>query len=73
MVFVGGATSTNTRGDVNGGENPYRQTKIILEKIEAALEQTGAGIPDGAKVRFYVTDSGQICNLAVDTSRMDVE
>jgi enamine deaminase RidA (YjgF/YER057c/UK114 family) len=59
MVFVGGTTSTNAKGDVDGGGNAYLQTKIILEKIAAALRQAGAGISDVVKVRFYVTDIGR--------------
>ena len=56
MVFVGGTTSTNSKGDVDGGGDAYLQTKIILEKIEVALRQAGARISDVVKVRFYVTD-----------------
>jgi enamine deaminase RidA (YjgF/YER057c/UK114 family) len=56
MVFVGGTTTTNARGEVEGAGDAYLQTKIILQKIEAVLKQAGARISDVVRVRFYVTD-----------------
>lgn len=56
MVFVGGTTTTNAKGEVEGAGDAYLQTKIILEKIEAVLKQAGARISDVVRVRFYVTD-----------------
>jgi enamine deaminase RidA (YjgF/YER057c/UK114 family) len=56
MVFVGGTTTTNSKGEVEGVGDAYLQTKIILQKIEAVLKQAGARISDVVRVRFYVTD-----------------
>jgi len=56
LVFVGGTTTTNARGEVEGTGDAYLQTKIILQKIEAVLKQAGARISDVVRVRFYVTD-----------------
>jgi enamine deaminase RidA (YjgF/YER057c/UK114 family) len=56
LVFVGGTTTTNARGEVEGAGDAYLQTKIILQKIEAVLKQAGARISDVVRVRFYVTD-----------------
>jgi enamine deaminase RidA (YjgF/YER057c/UK114 family) len=56
MVFIGGTTTTNSKGEVEGVGDAYLQTKIILQKIEAALTQAGARISDVVRVRFYVTD-----------------
>jgi enamine deaminase RidA (YjgF/YER057c/UK114 family) len=56
LVFVGGTTTTNSRGEVEGVGDAYLQTKIILQKIEAALKHAGARISDVVRVRFYVTD-----------------
>lgn len=56
MVFIGGTTTTNSKGEVEGVGDAYLQTKIILQKIEAALKQAGARISDVVRVRFYVTD-----------------
>jgi enamine deaminase RidA (YjgF/YER057c/UK114 family) len=56
MVFVGGTTTTNAKGEVEGIGDAYLQTKIILRKIEAVLKRAGARISDVVRVRFYVTD-----------------
>ena len=56
MVFVGGTTTTNSKGEVEGVGDAYLQTKIILQKIEAVLKRAGARIADVVRVRFYVTD-----------------
>ena len=56
MVFVGGTTSTNSKGMVEGEGDIYLQTKIILQKIEDVLVQAGAAISEVIKVRLYVTD-----------------
>jgi enamine deaminase RidA (YjgF/YER057c/UK114 family) len=56
MVFVGGTTTTNAKGEVEGVGDAYLQTKIILQKIEAILKRAGARISDVVRVRFYVTD-----------------
>jgi enamine deaminase RidA (YjgF/YER057c/UK114 family) len=56
LVFVGGTTTTNAKGEVEGAGDAYLQTKIILQKIAAALKQAGARMSDVVRVRFYVTD-----------------
>jgi enamine deaminase RidA (YjgF/YER057c/UK114 family) len=56
MVFVGGTTSTNSEGVVEGAGDAYLQTKIILQKIEDALRRAGAKVSEVVRVRFYVTD-----------------
>ena len=56
MVFVGGTTTTNSRGEVEGIGDAYLQTKIILQKIKDVLKRAGARMSDVVRVRFYVTD-----------------
>mgnify|MGYP001827006557 FL=1 len=56
MVFVGGTTSTNSEGVVEGAGAAYEQTRITLQKIEDALTQAGARVADVVRVRMYVTD-----------------
>lgn len=56
QVFVGGTTSTNADGVVEGEGDAYQQTKITLEKIVASLKQAGATPADVVRVGFYVTD-----------------
>ena len=63
MVVIGATSSTNAHGDVEGGGDPYRQTKIIFKKINALLKNSGADIRHVVRVRFYVRDItyGQDC------------
>ncbi len=56
QVFVGGTTSTNSQGVVEGEGDAYLQTKITLAKIVEALEEAGAASADVVRVSFYVTD-----------------
>lgn len=56
MVFVGGTTSTNSNGEVEGKKDAYLQTKIVLQKIEKVLVQAGAAISEVIRVRIYITD-----------------
>lgn len=56
QVFVGGTTSTNPQGIVEGEGDAYLQTKISLQKIVDALERAGATPADVIRVGFYVTD-----------------
>lgn len=56
VVFVGGTTSTNPQGVVEGAEDAYLQTKIVLEKIEDVLGRAGAVPSHVVRVRIYVTD-----------------
>ena len=56
MVFVGGTTSTNSEGVVEGAGDAYEQTRITLRKIEDALTRAGARLADVVRVRMYVTD-----------------
>ena len=59
MVFVGGTTSTNAKGEVEGPGDAYLQTKIVLQKIEDVLKRAGARMSNVVRVRFYVTDIGR--------------
>lgn len=64
FVYIGGTTSVQPDGTVYG-ENAYEQTKYVLEKQIALLEQSGAKKEDVMKVKVYATDmkfSGEICN-----------
>jgi enamine deaminase RidA (YjgF/YER057c/UK114 family) len=56
MVFVGGTTTTNSQGEVEGVGDAYLQTKIILQKIEDVLKRAGAKMSNVVRMRFYVTD-----------------
>ena len=56
FVFVGGTTTTTPEGAVEAEGDAYRQTQIILQKIETALTNAGARLSDVYRARIYVTD-----------------
>ena len=56
FVFVGGTTTTTPEGEVEAEGDAYLQTKIILQKIEAALKNAGAKLSEVYRIRIYVTD-----------------
>ena len=57
VVEVAGTTAQD--GDVVTGFDAYTQTKRILEKIGAALQEAGASFQDVVRTRIFVTDISQ--------------
>lgn len=55
-IEVTGTVATNADGIVVGKENPYEQTKFIIQKIERVLQQAGATLNDVVRTRMFVTD-----------------
>lgn len=55
-IHVAGTTSTGPDGQVLGPGDPGEQTRIILRKIAAAIEQAGGTVRDVVRTRIYVTD-----------------
>lgn len=55
LVFVAGTTAASTDGPV-GGDDVEEQTREALRRIQAALEQAGAGLDDVVRTRMFVTD-----------------
>ncbi len=43
-------------GNVVGKNDPYLQTKFIIQKIEKVLIQAGASLNDVVRTRMFVTD-----------------
>lgn len=56
IVEVAGTTAVDERGEVVGVNDPYAQTKYILQKIEKALSEAGASLNDVTRTRMFVTD-----------------
>lgn len=54
VVEVSGTVAVN--GDTLLATTPYDQTRIILEKIEWALNEAGARMEDVIRTRIFVTD-----------------
>lgn len=46
-------------GKLVGQDNPYEQTKCILEIIDESLQKAGARLTDVVRTRIFVTDIGQ--------------
>lgn len=58
-VFVSGTTASDENGNLVGGNDPYAQTRYVLEKIETALEQAGASLTDVVRTRIFVVNIAQ--------------
>lgn len=52
VVEVSGTVATDAAGNISGDE--YSQTKLILQKIETALKNAGAGLQHIVRTRIYV-------------------
>ncbi len=55
-VEVTGTVATDSSGNMVWKDNPYEQTKYILQKIEGVLKQAGASLSDVVRTRMFVTD-----------------
>jgi len=58
VIEVAGTTAT-VDGQVVGKGDPYLQSKVAFEKIEAALKEAGASMADVVRTRMFVTDISQ--------------
>lgn len=55
VIEVAGTTAVEN-DVVVGRDDAYAQTKFIIQKIEKALKEAGAGLKDVIRTRMYVTD-----------------
>ncbi|ULQ51694.1 RidA family protein [Flavihumibacter fluvii] len=55
-IEVTGTVALNEQNQVVGVNDPYQQTRFILEKIAKVLEQAGATMKDVVRTRLFVTD-----------------
>lgn len=54
QVWVSGTTATDADGKLVGGSDPAAQMRFVLQKIERALVQLGAGLPNVVRTRVFV-------------------
>lgn len=59
IIEVSGTTAIDENGKIHGLNDPFLQTKFILEKIEKYLNKAGASIEHVVRTRMYVTDIDQ--------------
>ena len=55
-IITSGTTSTDETGAIIGINDPYMQTKIIIQKVDKVLKDLGSGIKDVIKTVIYTTD-----------------
>lgn len=55
IIEISGTTSV-VDGKIVGKNDPYAQTKTILEKIKKVLEESGAFLDDVVRTKMFVTD-----------------
>ena len=56
FMAVAGTTAALPDGSAVGGDDIGEQTREVLRRIKAALEQAGASLADVVRTRIYVTD-----------------
>ena len=56
MIKIGGTTSVLPDGSVYGIDSPYEQSRYILDKFLALLEEAEAEASDVILVKCYTTD-----------------
>ena len=55
-IEVTGTVAVDENNELVGAGDAYNQTKFILQKIEAVLQQAGASLQDVVRTRMFVTD-----------------
>lgn len=56
IIEVAGTTAVNEDGNVIGINDPYTQTKYIIQKAEKALKELDADLTNVIRTRIFTTD-----------------
>lgn len=56
IVEVAGTTAVDEAGHIIGQNDPYEQTRFIIDKIKTALEKAGASLEDVVRTRLFVVN-----------------
>ncbi|WP_074406861.1 MULTISPECIES: RidA family protein [Aquimarina] len=59
IIEVSGTTATGKDGDIIGIDDPYLQTKTIIETAKNVLEDMGYSLDNVIRTRIYTTDISQ--------------
>ena len=53
-VVISGTTAHDAQGRLHGRDDAHAQTRYILEKIRAVLQEAGATLQDVVRTRVYI-------------------
>jgi|SRR6185437_10436133 len=56
LLFISGTVAVDDEGNTIGLNDPYTQTKFIIQKAEKFLQLAGASLEDVVRTRIFVTD-----------------
>ena len=56
IIEVAGTTAVDENGNIIGINDPYVQTRFIIQKAEKALKELGCSLENVIRTRMYVTD-----------------
>lgn len=56
FIEITGTVAVDENGEPVGKNDPYLQTRYIIEKIEKVLRRAGASLSDVVRTRMFVTD-----------------
>lgn len=56
VIEVTGTVSVDENNSLVGGTSAYEQTRFIIQKIEAVLNNAGASLKDVVRTRMFVTN-----------------
>lgn len=56
IIEVSGTTATDKNGNIVGVDDPYLQTKTIIETAKNVLENMGSSLKHVVRTRIYTTD-----------------
>lgn len=59
IIEVSGTTATGKDGNIIGIDDPYLQTKTIIETAKNVLEEMGYSLDNVIRTRIYTTDISQ--------------
>ena len=56
IIEVAGTTAVDENGNIVGIDDPYIQTRFIIQKAEKALKELGCSLENVIRTRMYVTN-----------------